>query len=66
MTITGLVGSPSPAYRVGQGIAVRYPPGRPGSAVIDPETRKFSLLQAFFLTSGAIAIAAAVSSLATR
>src|SRR4051812_34988286 len=34
VTITGSVGSSPPAYRVGQRVAVRYPPGRPGSAKI--------------------------------
>jgi hypothetical protein len=34
VTITGTVGSNPPAYQVGQRVAVRYPPGRPGLAVI--------------------------------
>src|SRR5262249_40347686 len=34
VTITGLVGSNPPAYKVGQRMAVRYPPGRPDLAKI--------------------------------
>jgi len=34
VTITGLVGSNPPAYRVGQRVAVRYPPGRPDRAIL--------------------------------
>jgi len=34
VTITGTVGSIPPAYQVGQCVAVRYPPGKPGLAVI--------------------------------
>jgi hypothetical protein len=34
VTITGTVGSCPPAYRVGQRVAVRHPPGRPDLAII--------------------------------
>ena len=66
VTITGRIGASSPAYRVGRKIAVRYPPGRPGLAVINRERRMFYLAQAFFLTSGAIAIVVALWSIAGR
>lgn len=34
VTITGSVGSNPPGYKVGQRVAVRYPPEKPGLAVI--------------------------------
>lgn len=34
VTITGSVSSNPPAYRVGQRVPVRYPPGKPGLAVL--------------------------------
>lgn len=34
VTITGAVGSNPPAYRVGQRVSVRYPPGKPRLAIL--------------------------------
>lgn len=34
LTITGDIGHNPPTYQVGQRVAVRYPPGKPGSAII--------------------------------
>jgi hypothetical protein len=59
VTITGSVGSCPPAYRVGQRVAVRYPPGRPDLAVI----ADFNHLYLFEVTSvvgGAVFIGGAV------
>lgn len=34
VTITGSIGSNPPAYRIGQKVPVRYPPGRPDAAIL--------------------------------
>ncbi|CAN5914026.1 hypothetical protein BH23PLA1_BH23PLA1_07640 [soil metagenome] len=52
--------------RVGQKIAVRYPPGQPGLAIINRDLRMFYLLQIVFLTFSAMAVAIALLLLAAR
>ena len=59
-TITGTVGfnPPPPPYRVGQRVKVRYPPGRPGSAVI-ADSRYLYLFELASIVLGASGVGAA-------
>ncbi len=59
VTITGSVGSDPPAYRVGQRVAVRFPHGRPGSAVI-ADFRHLYLFEVASIGFGAVGVGVAV------
>jgi len=58
-TITGSVGSNPPAYRLGQRIAVRYPPGRPRSAII-ADFRHLHLFNVSAIAFGTVSVGVAV------
>lgn len=58
-TITGSVGSNPPAYRLGQRIAVRYPPGKPRLALI-ADFRHLYLFSISAIAFGTVSVGVAV------
>jgi hypothetical protein len=65
VTVTGDVGSCPPAYRVGQRVAVRYPPGRPDLAIL-ADFRHLYLFEVSSIGFGAAFVGAAVLLLVLR
>lgn len=57
--ITGSVGSNPPGYRVGQRIAVRYPPGKPRLALI-ADFRHLYLFSVSAIAFGTVSVGVAV------
>jgi hypothetical protein len=59
VTITGSVGSNPPAYQLGQRVPVRYPPGKPGLAII-ADFQNLYLFDVASIGFGAVSICVAV------
>ena len=59
VTLIGSVGSNPPGYRVGQKVAVRYPPGKPGAAVL-ADFENLHLFNVACLGFGTVSIGVAI------